>query len=174
MVYLCLNKPLSFYTVDVLQNVKCLFFQLRVSCVRWIIAHLRLKPTLSLSPVILSKHKSLRKHQMMMKSLWLMTQLWRVRLSNQVTSTKKVLWSSQSFMGLWVRMDLSKVSLKLLRCLTWVPMSFHQALPWTRLRPSTFSKLWVYLRLPTLSSSRVKIWTQQWLELCKNWPSQFL
>ena len=51
-VYLCLNKPLSFSTVDVQQNVKCLCSQLRVLCVRWITAHLRLKPTLSLSLVI--------------------------------------------------------------------------------------------------------------------------
>ncbi len=56
-VYLCLNKSLSFSTVDVQQNVKCLYSQLRVLCVRWITAHLRLKPTLSLSLVILSKHK---------------------------------------------------------------------------------------------------------------------
>ena len=52
---------------------------------------------------------------------------------NQVTSTKKVLWSSQSFMDLWVRMDLSKVSSKPSSCHTWVLMSCHQVWLWTRL-----------------------------------------
>ena len=45
---------------------------------------------------------------------------------NQAISTKKMLWSSLCFMVLWVRMVLSKVSLKPSSCHTWGPMFFHQ------------------------------------------------
>ncbi len=100
------TKPLSFSTVDVQQNVKCLCSQLRVLCVRWITAHLRLKPTLSLSLVILSKHKNLQKpgddEKLMTNATVVASQA--IKPSDIYEDAVVFL----CFMVLWVRMVLSR------------------------------------------------------------------
>ena len=84
------NKRLFFYMVDVVQNVRYLYCQLRVSCVLLTTTISQSRLSLLASPATLSKLKNLVRLQVKMTVSWPMRPLTGTRKSLQVLSMKKV------------------------------------------------------------------------------------